>query len=111
MSGILSQIGAELLLGLVGTVVGSIWTAFKSLDFMRSRRAERYDEAVRALNPVSRKRTKSMSGTSKKRGPTGNSRRGNGGQLATGRSSMQSTVHATGVSISSNLSAGTISRF
>ena len=49
MSGILSQIGTELLLGLVGTVVGSVWTAFKSLDFMRSRRVERYDEAVRAL--------------------------------------------------------------
>ena len=49
MSGILSQIGTELVLGLVGTVVGSIWTAFKSLDFMQSRRAERYDEAVRAL--------------------------------------------------------------
>ncbi len=49
MHEILAQIGTELVLAVLGAVVGTIWTAFKSLDFMRSRRTERYAEAVRAL--------------------------------------------------------------
>jgi len=49
MEAILSQIGAELVLSVVGAVVGTIWTAFKSLDFMKSRRADRYAKAVCAL--------------------------------------------------------------
>jgi len=49
MDNVLSQIGADLVISLVGAVAGAIWTAFKSLDFMKSRRDERYAEAVRAL--------------------------------------------------------------
>jgi hypothetical protein len=49
MISILHNVGTELVLGLLGAVFGTVWTAFKSLDVMKMCKDEKYDEAVRAL--------------------------------------------------------------
>lgn len=49
MTSILHSIGTELVLGMLGAVFGTVWTAFKSLDLMKVCKDEKYAEAIRAL--------------------------------------------------------------
>ena len=49
MVSILHSVGAELVLGVLGSVFGTVWAAFKSLDLMKMCRDDKYAEAVRAL--------------------------------------------------------------
>lgn len=49
MTAILQAVGTELVIGLLGAAFGTVWTAFKSLDFMKMCKDDKYAEAVRAL--------------------------------------------------------------